>query len=108
MTQEPIEPTNDEAAARAQVLVRRILRIGWVCVALAALFLYLSQAIDHTAGGSAHLAWASTLMFARLCGLISFAIGGIALYNHRWTEGVLLQLLSIVLPVVSFLVHGTI
>ena len=99
---------HDDAVCRVEVLVRRTIRAGWVCVVLSALFLYLSKAVEPGQEGSSEVLWAVYLMMARMCGIASFAIGGIAIYNHRWTEGVMMLLLSVVLPVIAFFVHGTI
>lgn len=87
--------------------VRTVLRSGWVCVGLSAVFLYLSHPIGSGGGQENLLLWATWLMFARLFGIASFAIGCVAIYNHRWTQGIALLLLSVVLPVVSFFLHGT-
>jgi hypothetical protein len=88
-------------------LIRRALRAGWASVALSAVFLYLSHPIG--SGGSQEnlLLWATWLMLARLFGIASFAIGCVAIYNQRWTQGIALLLLSVVLPVLSILLHGT-
>ena len=48
---------------------------------LSALFLYLSGTVDTRDGGSGLLLWSTYLMVARLCGMSSFAIGGIAIYD---------------------------
>lgn len=88
-------------------LIRKALRAGWASVFLSAVFLYLSHPIG--SGGSQEnlLLWATWLMCARLFGIVSFAIGCVAIYNQRWTQGIALLLLSVVLPVVSILLHGT-
>jgi cation transport regulator ChaC len=88
-------------------LLRKVFAAGWGCVALSAVFLYLSHPIG--AGGSQEnlLLWATWLMFARLFGIGSFAVGCVAIYNQRWNQGIALLLLSVVLPVISFLLHGT-
>lgn len=92
----------------AQRLVQRVVLTGWACILFSALFLWLSSVVDSGRDGAGSILWASLLMVARLCGLASFAIGGVAIYNRRWTAGVLLMLLSVALPVVAFVVHGTI
>lgn len=108
MNPEPSEESRPAEPSRAQVLVKRTILVGWVCVVLSALFLYLSKVVDSDAGGFGNVMWSMFLMAARTCGISSFAIGGVALYNNRWTEGVLMLLLSVVLPVIAFVVHGTI
>jgi hypothetical protein len=87
--------------------MRKALRAGWASVGLSAILLYLSQPLG--SGGSQEnvLLWATYLMGARLFGIASFAIGCIAIYNQRWTHGIALLLLSVVLPFVSILLHGT-
>lgn len=87
--------------------IRKALRAGWASVFLSAVFLYLSHPIG--SGGSQEnlLLWATWLMAARLFGIASFAIGCVAIYNQRWTQGIVLLLLSVVLPVVSILLHGS-
>ena len=92
---------------KTSLFVRRVIWAGWTCVVLSALLLYLSKAVDAESDAGNFL-WAMLLMAARACGLASFAIGGVAIYNGRWNQGVLLMLLAIVLPVIAFLVHGTI
>ncbi|ANM31262.1 hypothetical protein ABI59_19325 [Acidobacteria bacterium Mor1] len=86
-------------------LVTRVIRIGWVCVAVSALFLYLSGSLP--AEGGDVMQWALLLMVARLFGLASFTIGAVAIYNRRFGEGIALFGVSIALPVLSFLLHGT-
>ena len=88
-------------------LIRKVLRAGWGCVALSVVFLYLSHPIGSGGGQENLLLWATWLMFARLFGIASFAIGCVAIYNQRWTQGIAMLLLSVVLPVISFLLHGT-
>lgn len=105
------ETSHDSSSSElspSQVLVRRIILVGRACVFLSALFLYLSHVVDSDVGGWQYHLWAIFLMIARMCGLASFAIGGVAIYNRRWTEGVLLMLLSVTLPVIAFLMYGTI
>ena len=89
----------------AHPIVTRVIRIGWVCVLLSALFLYFSGSIP--ADGDDLMQWAMLLMVARLFGLASFVIGAVAIYNHRLGEGISLFGISVALPVLSFLVHGT-
>ena len=108
MAQDP--PPADSAPAeltRSQVLVKRMIFLGWSCLFLSAVFLYLSKQVG-VEEDSANIPWALLLMSARLCGLTSFAIGGLAIYNGKWTTGVLMLLFSVVLPVVAFVVHGAI
>ena len=81
---------------------------GWACVVLSAVFLYLSKVAGPDQPNPNDVVWAVSLMMARLCGMSSFAIGAVAIYNHRWTQGVLMMLSSVVLPGIAFLVHGTI
>lgn len=97
----------EEPTGGQEVLMRRALRAGWASVGLSVVFLYLSHPIG--SGGSQEnlLLWATWLMCARLFGIASFAIGCVAIYNQRWTQGIALLLLSVVLPVVSILLHGT-
>ncbi len=96
-------------ARRAHPLVARAIWCGWGCVALSALFLWLSGPMTGgpEAAGDGVL-WAVYLMLARLFGIASFAIGGLAIFNHRWTVGVLLLLISVILPFVAYQLHGTI
>lgn len=94
-------------SGRGRILVRRLVWAGWVCIALSALFLYLSGPISSPQGAGGEVLWAIWLMLARLFGIGAFAIGGIAIFNHRWTEGILLCLLAVSLPFVSLSMHGT-
>ncbi len=105
---EPLEQATEADSERIARLVRRTLYAGWLCVALSALFLYVSGTVDVERGRSSDFLWATSLMLARLFGMGSFAIGGVAIYNHRWTEGVLIMLSSVVLPLIAFVLHGTI
>ena len=98
-------PADPERQARHDRVVRRTLNGAWVCVALSAIFLWLSK-VGEAGGGD--VLWAMSLMLARLFGMTSFALGGVALYNHKWNEGIALLLISVVLPVIAFVVHGTI
>lgn len=110
MTQEPNHDPGPEpqpnAPSRTHILVQRTILVGRICVLLSGVFLYLSKLAD--TGHSGNFGWAMLLMAARTCGIASFAIGGVAIYNGRWTEGVLMMLLSVVLPVVAFVAFGTI
>ena len=108
MILEPSQESQPAELSRAQILVRRTIRAGWGCVLLSAMFLYLSKAVESGQGGLGDALWATFLMAARMCGISSFAIGGVAIYNERWTQGVLMMLLSVLLPVIAFVVHGTI
>lgn len=94
-------------APSLDLAVRRALLAGWACVALSAVFLWLSGPVTGSAGSDGVL-WAVYLMLARLFGIGSFAIGALAIFNHRWLTGILLLLLSVVLPVVAYTMHGTI
>jgi hypothetical protein len=46
------------------------------------------------------------MMLARVCGLVALGTGGIAIYNHRWVQGILLLGGSVGMPMVSFLWYG--
>jgi hypothetical protein len=97
-----------EPQRRAQALVRRLIWAGRVSIALSALCLYLSGPIAAPGDGHAGVMWAVYLMLARLFGIGAFAIGGVAIFNHRWTEGILLCLIAVSLPFLSLYMHGTI
>ena len=88
-------------------LVDRIIWIGWGCVLLSAIFLYLSGAFPKEADEAKMMRWAMLLMVARMFGIASFTIGGVAIYNRRFGTGIALFGISVALPVLSFLVHGT-
>lgn len=92
---------------RTEILVRRMMWAGRTCIVLSALFLYLSGPISSARGNDSAVLWATYLMLARLFGICAFAIGGVAIFNNRWTEGVLLCLISVVLPLLSLYLHGT-
>jgi hypothetical protein len=81
---------------------------GRASIALSALFLYLSGPIALAKADGSEVMWAIYLMSARLFGICAFAIGGVAIFNHRWTEGILLCLLAVTLPFLSLYMHGTI
>ena len=94
--------------ARVERLVRRVILAGWACVLLSAVFLYLSKSVGPGEARDSPILFAIYLMLARLFGIASFAIGGVSIYNHHWTAGVMMMLSSVVLPIFAFLVHGTI
>jgi len=102
----PQEPSADRVL-RQQRLVRRLLWAGWGCLALSALFLYLSGPIAAPGQDGPGVMWAMYLMLARLCGIAAFSIGGVAIFNRRWFEGIALFLLSVVLPFIALQMHGT-
>lgn len=108
MSTEPSTADREESRSRGRIFARRVIWAGWVCVVLAAVFLYISKVVEPEQGESGYALWATYLMLARLCGLSSFAIGGIAIFNHRWVEGIAMLLLSFGLPVIAFVLHGTI
>ena len=97
-----------ESQSKGKILVRRMIWCGWGCIVLSALFLYLSGPITSARGDASEVLWAIYLMAARLFGIGAFAIGGVAIFNHRWTEGILLCLIAMVLPFLSLYMHGTI
>jgi hypothetical protein len=99
--------TASSARAGTQALVRRLLWAGRVSIVLSAAFLYLSGPITAARGSDSEVMWATYLMLARLFGICAFAIGGVAIFNHRWTEGVLLCLIAVGLPFLSLYMHGT-
>ncbi|MGE3164609.1 MAG: hypothetical protein AB7O52_06875 [Planctomycetota bacterium] len=107
MSTESSDDSSPATAHRHQTLVRRIVVTGWACVLLSAVFLYLSKAVDSNTH-SGDLLWSIFMMAARMCGIASFAIGGVAIYNDRWIDGVSMMLFSVVLPVIAFVVYGTI
>lgn len=96
----------EELRARWPVLLQRLLFVGWGCLALSALCLYLSEP---PAPGSAdgEWGWAVLMMTARLAGTVGFAVGGVAIFNRRWFEGISMCLIAVILPLVSFFTHGT-
>ena len=102
----PDEGAPGHRSGRGKIFVRKLIWGGWACLALSALFLYLSGPISSAQGNE--VKWAVYLMLARLFGMFAFAIGGVAIFNHRWTEGILLCLIAVVLPFFSLHMHGTI
>lgn len=88
--------------------VDRVIRAGWVCVALSAIFLWLSGPMTRSTDGTDAVLWALYLMAARMFGICSFAIGGVAIYNQRWGMGIALFLVSVLLPFLAYTMHGTI
>ena len=102
----PDEGAAGRHAGRGEILVRKLIWGGWACLGLSALFLYLSGPISSAQGGE--VMWVFYLMLARLFGMFAFATGGVAIFNHRWTEGILLCLIAVVLPFLSLYMHGTI
>ena len=104
LTQQPLDASE---AGRIAALVHRVIVAGWVSVGLSAVFLYLSRPSPAGEPPRDVLWWAVTLMAARLCGIGGFAVGCVAIYNKRWTHGIILLLLSVVLPAIAVHVHGT-
>ena len=89
----------------ANPLIPRIIAAGWLCVGLSAGFLWLSSVFaDDPAKATL---WALFLMLARLFGIASFAIGGLAIFNHRWAVGIALFLISVALPFLAYSLFGT-
>lgn len=88
--------------------VRRILVIGWISIVLSAICLFAGDWVATTKPDTTPLAWGLLLMGARVFGLTSFTIGAVAVFNHRWTQGILLLLLAVGLPIAAFLMFGTI
>ncbi len=88
--------------------VRRILVIGWTSIFLSAVCLLAGDWVATTKPDTTPLVWGLLLMGARLFGLTSFTIGVVAVFNHRWTQGILLLLLAVGLPIAAFLTFGTI
>ena len=95
-------------SGRAETFVRRVVLAGWICLAISAACLALVGFTDPASRGSGMMVRVCLWMMARMFGLATFAIGCIAIYNHRWTTGVFLLLLAVILPVLAFLAHGTI
>lgn len=94
-------------SAESRRLFERAIRIGWLCVAASAVFLYLSRPGEFADAHGQEIRRAIYLMAARLSGIGSFAIGSLAIYNRRWTTGLILLILSMALPFVAFHWHGT-
>lgn len=95
----------NESQTQVHLLVRRLIWGGRMSIVLSALFLYLSGPIT---GDGNEVMWAVYLMLARLFGIFAFAVGGVAIFNRRWTEGILLCLAAVALPFLSLYMHGTI
>ena len=93
---------------RAHPLVNRAIWADWGCVVLSAIFLWLSGPMTQSSDSGHAVMWAVYLMLARFFGICSFAIGGLAIFNHRWWVGVTLFLLSVLLPFLAYTMHGTI
>lgn len=89
-------------------LVRKLIFAGWICLAVSALFLYLSVPFASGRQTDNLVLGAIYLMLARLAGIGAFAAGGVAIFNRRWLHGVALFLLSVLLPYLAFHFHGTI
>ena len=92
---------------REQRFVRRIIAAGWGCIAMSALFLFLSNPVPGTTEGGSDVLWALYLMLARFFGIASFAIGGVAIFKQRWTMGIVICLISVILPFLAYGMHGT-
>jgi len=103
----PREPVEASETGRIATLIHRVIAAGWVCAGLSAVFLYLSRPSPAGEPPRDVLWWAVTLMAARICGIGAFATGCVAIYNERWTHGILLLLLAVVLPAIALHVHGT-
>ncbi len=95
----------DNSSEDFSSFLSRAIIVGWVCALLSTFFLFLS--IRFFAGAESSNWWAIAMMTARLFGVVSFFIGAVAIFNKRWTSGVLLFLLSIGLPIVAFHFHGS-
>jgi hypothetical protein len=84
-------------------LVAKLILLGWVCLFLSSVCLFLSSKAWHS---QSLLLSGCCMMVARVCGLIALGAGGLAIYNHRWLQGVLLLGGSVGMPMVSFLYYG--
>ena len=103
----PQEPVDASETGRIATLIHRLIAAGWASAGLSAVFLYLSRPSPVGEPARDVLWWAVTLMAARLCGIGAFAVGCVAIYNKRWAHGIILLLLSVVLPAIALHVHGT-
>lgn len=82
-------------------LERKAILTGWSSVLLSAILLYLSVINDLSVG-------AYYLVLARIFGISGFVCGAVSIFHHRWTHGSLLLILSLGLPFVAILFHGTV
>jgi hypothetical protein len=95
------------ASAEIQALLDSAMRVGWLLLACSMVLLYLSSGVISKEGGESVVP-AFFLMGSRTCGIGSFLIGALAIFNRRWTTGLGLLFLSIALPLVAFHLHGTV
>ncbi|MCB9030010.1 MAG: hypothetical protein H6619_03085 [Deltaproteobacteria bacterium] len=94
--------TNSEWKTTLNVLIKA----GFACLCISSICLYLSTHTNSdTPYNTISALW---MMTARLAGIAAFFIGAIAIFNQRWTAGVILFVGSVILPIASLFVHGMI
>ncbi len=88
-----------------QNITKLILVSGWLALVVSSVFLYLSG-LDW-GDDKYQTSSAIFLMLARIAGMGGFCVGVFAIFVHRWNTGVSLILLSLILPFLSFHLHGS-
>ncbi|MCB0345207.1 MAG: hypothetical protein KDD66_08810 [Bdellovibrionales bacterium] len=96
------EPKNSSQ----QDFVRKLIYLGWVCLACSSFSLYQSVDLVISEEAGSEVGIVLWMMLARLSGICGFAIGAVAIFNDRWTPGVLLIVGSVSLPFASLCYHG--
>ena len=83
-----------------------LIGVGWVCLLASSIcMLFMARGV---VGGEQAANSLSLMLGARLSGMSAFVIGVVSIINERWTSGALLLILSMVLPIISVLVVGSI
>ena len=88
-------------------LIKYLLIAGWICLVLSSFLLYQSIQLLHDSTGASDTSFILMMTFARLCGVSAFVIAIAAIFERQWTAGGSLLVASIVLPIISLFVHGT-
>ena len=94
--------------ARQNRMVTICAACGWICLICSSSCMYiLSSESDPSmiVGGDKHML---VLIVARLFGISAFICGVVCLLHERWTSGALLLFFSMLLPIISIFVAGSI
>lgn len=98
---------NSDEQEVLQRLVRRALGVAWSLLFLSSLSLLISI---YTFDGGRYGDWLSPilLMVSRGCGIATFLIGALGIFNGLWGQGTALFIGSILLPLIAYHVFGTV
>ena len=97
--------TDDQAPAKNERLITAMVVFGWFCLISSTIAVtFLTAEI----GNSESSDYSTYLIIARIFGMVSFVVGVVAMMHERWLSASLLLVGSIILPIVSLFVAGSI